>query len=144
MPKTYKTKTIILKIGQSWKGDNFKSSELTAAKSPFSQEATNTLAASSSMFPFCFLLQFFSFSPFLYFLFTSVSLHAISPLALADCFSTLSPRLHAKDTFARYLPHLRAYFFLRCSLIGRLWSSFCQQYFWCHTTFRFFLYLIQL
>ena len=90
MHKTYKTKTIILKIGQPWEGDNFKSSELTAAKSPFSQEATNTLAASSSMFPFCFLLQFFSFSLFLYFLFTSVYM--------------LSPLLHLRIVLARYLP----------------------------------------
>ena len=73
---------------------------------------------------------FWVVSLFLYFLFTSLFSHAIIPhLALADYFSTLSPRLHAKDTFARYLPHLRAYFFLRCSLIGRLWSSFLSTIF---------------
>ena len=90
MHKTYKTKTIILKIGQPWEGDNFKSSELTAAKSPFSQEATNTLAASSSMFPFCFLLQSYSFSLFLYFLFTSVYM--------------LSPLLHLRIALSRCRP----------------------------------------
>ena len=93
----------------------------------------------------CFLFaSFFSFlvfSLFLYFLFTSVlSLLLHLRIVLARC----RPGCMQRTLSHVISPTCELAFFCAVLLLVACGVVFCQQYFWCHTTFRFFLYLIQI
>ena len=131
--KTDKTRTIILKLGQSWDWDNFNDVIIWTHRSQVSFLTGSNKHSCCKFFHVSFLLPssvFLAFLLFLYFLFTSVSLHAISHLALVDCFSTLCRPGCMQRTLSHVIsPTCELAFLLHCSLIGRLWSSFLSTIF---------------